>query len=132
VNDLREAILPAAREAVEDVAPGVPVEEERSDTVIAPFVWVRPADVSRGSVPTIHGMKSATMAVDVWTYEVEELHAILDALKFLDGHIVSSHGDAAGIRYTEESSTFVDEPDAYHQSILFSVTYFDTRVRTMT
>lgn len=125
MNDLRAAIIGKVREAVPE---GVPVQEERSDTVIAPFVWLRPPDVSRGNVRAQRQRKAATLVIDVWTYEIQQLHSVLAALVFLDGHHVMRFGDALDILYSLESSTFVDEPDTYRRSLLYSVTFDDVRM----
>lgn len=121
---LANAVLGDIRLAVSPV----PVSLYRPETVEVPFCWVRPPDSSAGRYGVMPSHRSGVLYVDVWAYSWAEVETIEGNLAFLGEWSVGSFENALGIHYRQGSATRVQEPDAMHSTLLYTVSYNDRRV----
>lgn len=126
---LADAILPAVKAAVSPV-PAETWRVEETDfsgvtSVVVPSVWLRPPSTSRGPYATLYGVKDGLLIIDVWHHSRAQVQTVVDSLAFLDGH---APAHKLGPRYRLESNAPVDESDAYHTTLTYSVMYLDSGV----
>ena len=124
MRDLSTAILTGVRAAVTPVT----VEPYRPETFSLPFIWVRHPSTNVGPYPQYDVFKGGLLIIDIWDYSWVDVEALEKKLAYLDGHTVLSSGDARNIRYQKEAANPLDEPDACHLSLTYSVQFADMRV----
>lgn len=77
-------------------------------------------------IVTISGSRSVVLYIHLYARREEDISLMQGKLRWVDGHVVVSHGDAYRIRYYLNTATLIEQPDGIlHLASLYDVTYIE-------
>lgn len=84
------------------------------------------AGTASRDIVTIGGSRSVVLYIHLYARREEDIALMQEKLRWVDGHVVVSHGDAHRIRYYLNTATLIEQPDGIlHLASLYDVTYIE-------
>ncbi len=123
MRDTAEAIRTGVRASLDPV-PVYPFR--RIGTAIPEMHAQLYAGTESRDIVTIGGSRSVVLYIHLYAKREEDISLMQAKLRWVDGHVVVSHGDAHRIRYYLNTATLIEQPDGIlHLASLYDVTYIE-------